>query len=384
MVKVNPDVLIWARTEAKLSVEQAAPKLGLKGPEGIELLKRIERNDEQPSRSLLVKMSGQYRRSLLTFYLSKRPKNGNRGEDFRTPSDISAVKNDSTVDVLVRNIWVRQGILRSAFEDDEVEPMEFVGSISINDPKSKAVNLIYETIKFDVKKFHKFSGPQKAFSYLRNLCEEVGVFVLLMGDLGSYHTKIDPRIFRGFALADKICPFIVINNRDAKTAYAFTLLHELTHIFLGKSGISGKSYDKNIEKFCEQIASEVLLPEEVLSQLVIDKHLEFNDIMELISEFSKNHNLSASMVTYRLYKKKQISKELWGRLSDFFYKGWLKGQESVSEIKKIPYYNVKRGHLGESLINTVQGMMRSGSLTTIKASKVLGVNAINVHKLFIN
>ena len=392
MVKVNPDILVWARLKAKLSIEEAASKLGLHDSESVsakDRLIRMEKGDELPSRSLLVKMSEKYRRSLLAFYLSKRPKDGDRGEDYRTSSDISTVKNDSIVDVLVRDIWVRQGILRSAMEDEEeAKPLKFVGSINMSYQKSKVVNVIYETLRFDVKKFYAFSGTQrtqKAFSYLRKLCEEAGVFVLLMSDLGSYHTKIDSKTFRGFALADKICPFIVINNQDAKAAYAFTLLHEFVHILLGKSGISGKSIDKEIEKYCNEIASEALLPVQELSSLVIANDSDLAGIVKQINEFSTSHNLSASMVAYRLYAKKQISYDLWNRLSEFFYQGWLKGQKSNSaESKPIPYYKVKRSNLGDSLVSVVQRMMQSGSLTTMRAGKVLDVNAINVHKLFVH
>jgi hypothetical protein len=60
------------------------------------------------------------------------------------------------------------------------------------------------------------------------------VFVLLVGDLGSHHSPLSQEVFRGFALADKRVPFIVINDQDAKTARSFTLIHELTHIFSRK------------------------------------------------------------------------------------------------------------------------------------------------------
>ena len=65
------------------------------------------------------------------------------------------------------------------------------------------------------------------------------MFVLLKGDLGNYRTAIDVEVFRGFAIADDIAPFVVINDNDSKAAWSFTLLHELTHLLLGQTGISG-------------------------------------------------------------------------------------------------------------------------------------------------
>ena len=61
----------------------------------------------------------------------------------------------------------------------------------------------------------------------------------LAGDLGSYHTELSADVFRGFAISDKVAPFIVINDKDARAARSFTLVHELAHIWLDESGVSG-------------------------------------------------------------------------------------------------------------------------------------------------
>jgi hypothetical protein len=66
--------------------------------------------------------------------------------------------------------------------------------------------------------------------HLREQAHQAGIFVLLEGDLGSYHSKISPEEFRGIAIADSVVPLIVINPNDAKSARVFTLVHELAHI----------------------------------------------------------------------------------------------------------------------------------------------------------
>jgi Zn-dependent peptidase ImmA (M78 family) len=85
--------------------------------------------------------------------------------------------------------------------------------------------------------FRSQSSAEEAFSFLRSRAEEVGVFVLLKGDLGSHHTAIDLQTFRGFALADPVAPFVVINDQDSKSAWSFTLIHELAHLWLGQTGV---------------------------------------------------------------------------------------------------------------------------------------------------
>jgi Zn-dependent peptidase ImmA (M78 family) len=103
---------------------------------------------------------------------------------------------------------------------------------------------------------------------------------LLIGNLGSHHTTIDVTTFRGFALSDDVAPFIVINDQDAQAAWSFTLLHELTHLWLGQTGVSGARAEQKIERFCNDVAGEVLLPIEELSGLTIANHEDFESVVK--------------------------------------------------------------------------------------------------------
>ena len=48
-------------------------------------------------------------------------------------------------------------------------------------------------------------------------------------------TAIPVEIFRGFAIADSIAPFVVVNDRDAKPAWSFTVFHEVSPLMAGKT-----------------------------------------------------------------------------------------------------------------------------------------------------
>ena len=85
MPDVNPEIMVWARETAGLTPDIAARKLGFRDSarsSAAEKLEAIEYGDKEPSRPQLLKMVDVYRRPLLTFYLSKPPKRGDRGATF--------------------------------------------------------------------------------------------------------------------------------------------------------------------------------------------------------------------------------------------------------------------------------------------------------------
>jgi transcriptional regulator with XRE-family HTH domain len=74
---LNPDILTWARSTAGLSAEEAARALGFNNTRSRSAEQRLialEAGQEEPSRSVLLKMAQTYRRPLLVFYLATRPR----------------------------------------------------------------------------------------------------------------------------------------------------------------------------------------------------------------------------------------------------------------------------------------------------------------------
>ncbi len=391
MPKVNQKILIWARESAGMTVDDAVMKLGIHDSHGLsakEKLMALEKGKIEPTRNMLVKMGKQYRRPLLTFYMSAPPKKGDRGKDFRTlPSDYSKL-DDFLIDTLIRDVQARQSLIRSAMEDDEeVEPLNYIGSISIKDDLQKVLNVINDILKFNIDEFRKKSNVSEAFAALRNHVQKAGIYVLLIGNLGSHHTSIDVDIFRGFALADNLAPFIIINDQDSHSAWSFTLIHEFVHLLLGQTGISGGRPEKAIEAFCDRVAGEYLLPSEELNKLTIDKSSSFDDKILLISQFAKDRNISSSMVSYRLYQTNRIEFDVWFSLHNLFRRLWLDERTKLKKIARSKnsgpsYYVIKKHRLGTPFIKLVRNMMDTGSLPTSKAGKVLGIKPKNIQSLF--
>lgn len=389
-IKVSPAVLVWARESSGLSKDSAITKLGLNpayGKTAIERLDALEDGTDMPTRSFLLKMAKNYRRPLIAFYMESPPATGNRGNDFRLlPPEYTQVE-DGLVDALIRDIKARQGLVRSAIEcEDDYLELDFIDSMSRDDDVNSVSQNIAATIKFDLNIFRSEKNITNAFSYLRECIEDAGIFVILVSDLGSHHTKFSEELFRGFALSDSIAPFVAINKNDARSAWSFTLLHELAHLWLGQTGVSNNTSEAAIEQFCNNVASAILLPSTELHEMRITKDMCINQIIELISNFSGPRKVSRRMVTYNLFKMNHIDRDQWDQINKEFHKQYLefKRQEHAKykESSGGPnYYSLTKQKAGNGLIKLVSRLIQSGSMSSTKAGKVLGIRPKKIYPL---
>lgn len=387
MPEINPAVLVWARESAGLTIEKAARSLALGGAKSTPeaALLQYEQGAKEVSRALLTKMAATYRRPLLVFYLPLPPAAAERGEDFRVVPEEIRIESKGSLDALVRDIYVRKQIIKDLLADiEEAQPKRFVNSLDTALSTQDSATRLSELIGFDIAVFRKCPKPEDAFSYLRKRVEGIGVFVLLIGNLGSHHTNIPVEAFRGFALADEVAPIIVINDQDAPAARSFTLLHELAHILLGATGLSGSKAEASIERYCNDIASLILMPAGELEAVAWPADDE-ERLIQAISQHGRSRNVSGSMVAYRLYTAGIISSSTWASISEKLRNLWLAQKAADTKDREDAsgpsYYVVKRHKVGGALIDLVNRTLREGALTATKASKVLGVKPANVYNL---
>ena len=389
MASLNPAILSWARKAAGLSLEDAAHAIGLndaRGIKGSERLAAMEQGQDEPSRPQLLKMAQAYHRSLLVFYLAEPPKTGDRGQDFRTVPGSQPPAYDPTLDALIRDIRSRHSIVKSLREEAEAAPLQFVGSASMETSAVRLVQRVVESIGFDLAEFRNQNSVEDAFSYLRSRIEASGIFVLLVGNLGSFHTNIPVTTFRGFAIADRVAPFVVVNDLDTHSAWAFTALHEVVHLWLGTTGVSGTSNEAKIEQYCNDVAGEILVPATEMAILAPLRSASLNSAVEKISAFATHRKVSRAMISYKLFRKGIISERLWKSLRDYFREEWdkLKAKDAVKQRQTEggpSYYVVRRHRLGNALLGLVGNSLQDGSITYTKAGRVLGVKARNVDPL---
>src|ERR1700731_1764585 len=76
---INPEMLAWARDSARLSIEEAARKIGISA----EKLTASEAGEAQLTFAQLMKTAREYRRPVSLFYLKERPAGWTPIQDFR-------------------------------------------------------------------------------------------------------------------------------------------------------------------------------------------------------------------------------------------------------------------------------------------------------------
>lgn len=380
----NPEIFKWAREGAGLDVPGAADALKIKAG----TLEAIESGDAAPSRPMLLRMTKVYRRSLLTFYLPEPPRKGDRGQDYRTVAVDRNTDAEANLDALVRDVRARQALVRSVLEDDEeIRPLDFVGSATPEWGVARLATAIQQRLAFNRDAFRAQRTTEDAFSLLRSRAEEAGVFVLLIGNLGSHHSAIPVEAFRGFAIADPLAPFVVINDQDARTAWSFTLLHELAHLWLGATGVSGGRPEHQIEQFCNAVAAEVLVPSADIARFDI-RGLSFDEQLEAIARQASAWKVSRPMLAYNLLLVGRIDRANWQALDGRFREMWIAEKARERELNKAAakgggptYYITRRHRLGRAMLAFARESINSGSLTPAKAAQVLGVAPRSVYPL---
>lgn len=390
MIVVNPEILKWARETAGLDLDEAARKLGFRNSKkrtAIEKVESLESGQEPPTRAQLRRMAKAYFQPPIVFYLPSPPRRGDRGEDFRSVSQRETdPKANARLNLLTRDIKAAQGLVKGVLEEEGEEALPFVNSATLSMGVESVARDIVQTIEFDLETFREQRLVRDAFAYLRQQIERSRIFVLLLSDLGSHHTTIPVEVFRGVAFADDLAPFIVINRKDAVSAWSFTALHEVAHVWLGKSGVSGDYGDKDVERFCDRVAGAILFPSRDRAAMEIGHQSEFDHIVSKIANAADRMNLSHSMIAYNLWLDGHIDYETWNRLRLHFAERWAKTSERERQRNKQSpggpdYYKLRRHQRGNALVDLARYAVSINALTPSKAAIVLGVAPTSVYPM---
>lgn len=233
--------------------------------------------------------------------------------DFRAPNN-QRIGNPSPD--LLDTIYVcqqRQEWFRNYARIMGERPLAFVGSARTQESVVDVAARIRAALGFDINQRRGLPTWTDALRHFIEQADGMGILVMCNGVVhNNNYRHLDPAEFRGFAMADDLAPLIFINGADTKAAQMFTLAHELAHIWLGQSAVTdaqpAKLPDEKIERWCNQVAAELLVPIEAM-------RAEYNSKAELTEEaarLARRFKVSTLVVLRRILDVGGLSeKQFW-------------------------------------------------------------------------
>jgi Zn-dependent peptidase ImmA (M78 family) len=198
------------------------------------------------------------------------------------------------------------------------KPLPFVGSVNLESDVAQVAQTIRQALGFDIEERRRLSTWTDALRRFIDQTDSFGVMVMVSGVVGSNNRrKLDPREFRGFALADSLAPLVFINGSDTKAAQMFTLAHELAHIWLGETALSDvgpvTSPSHKVEIWCNQVAAEILVPLDVFREAYDSK----NSLRHEMDRLARRFKVSTLVILRRLHDAEKLTRdELWNAFDE--------------------------------------------------------------------
>jgi Zn-dependent peptidase ImmA (M78 family)/DNA-binding XRE family transcriptional regulator len=260
---ITPKVAQWARERVGFSRAQLADLLAA-DPNEIEAW---ERGQTRPPFRKAQDLAKTLKVPFGFLFLSEPPPEKTPIPDLRTVLEGRLAKLSPDFLELLNDVLVKHEWYREYLDAHEAEKLQFVGKFRLADGIDRVSAdlsnfLSVEQVRRDSHTWDEF------LRQLSRRAEEQGILVMRSGIVrGNTRRKLSVDEFRGFVISDELAPLVFINGRDAKAAQIFTLVHELAHVWIDRSGISNpdpmevRDEEKNaIERFCNSVAAEVLVP----------------------------------------------------------------------------------------------------------------------------
>ncbi|RKX63177.1 MAG: hypothetical protein DRP41_06555 [Thermodesulfobacteriota bacterium] len=306
------------------------------------------------------------------FFLDKLPE-----EKLPVPFYRKGFKWEGKVSVelkeVLRDIQRKQDFLKDYFEYAGEKPLNFVGSININEYSKKCVNKIRQTLSLPEDWSLKLKNRNEAFNFLREKIEALRICVFTNSVLlFNNRKKLNPEEFKGISLVDKYAPVIFINTNDTLNSRIFTLMHELIHVFLGKGEILGDGEEieegaDRIEIFCDNVSADLLAPQ----SLFLKKWKETEENIERLSDEFK---VSPMVVIRRArYMSLINSFEYQSFKNDYLQKLKSMKSEKKTERGGGNFYELHYKRLSKNFILTVLSALSANYLSFTDAYNYLGV-----------
>ena len=304
-VPVQPELLCWARDRSGYGVDALIGRF--------PRLEEWERGDVHPTLKQIEAFAKATRTPVGLLFLEEPPLESVPIPDFRTVANVHVSRPSSDLLETVYLCQQRQDWY-SEFALSMHEPtLDFVGSANLEDDIVEIAATMRHVLGFDVAERRGLATWTDALRHFIGQADALGVLVMASGVVGSNNRRrLEPREFRGVALADSLAPLIFINAADTKAAQMFTLAHELAHLWLGQSAVSDTEAraapDQEVEGWCNRVAAELLVPLAVLRNELDCRA----DLRDELRRLARHFKVSTLVILRRIHDAGHLTRdELW-------------------------------------------------------------------------
>jgi Zn-dependent peptidase ImmA (M78 family) len=254
-VSYNPAILRDVLRARSLSRNQLSQRLGI---DREDLDRELEREPE-PKQSILNDIARELSLPVFVFSMRRSPPLHDSIPDFRSETPAPSAKSRETIN----SIQFAEGVQRAAAE---------VGAARVEELPEFTTRKLDEVDDFALSAREFFgitiedqvnSKDARSFYVIcRKKIEDKGIFVL--------HDSFPAADGSGFCLSHDKYPVIVINTKQqTRGRRLFTLVHELAHVLMQKTGISDPFVRQNaVERLCNRFAGSFLVPQRYVASLL--------------------------------------------------------------------------------------------------------------------
>ncbi len=363
-VPVNPELLSWARERAgldSLALTNRFPKL----PDW-------ENRTQLPTLRQLEEFARAVHVPIGFLFLPAPPNEALPIPDFRTLPERTITRPSPNLLDTIYLCQQRQDWYIEFSRMHGLPRVDFIGTATTdNEPVAVAVAMRAALALSAADREHLPTWAD-ALRQLNGKAEEAGVLIMASSIVGSNsHRKLDVEEFRGFALADDLAPVVFINAADSKAAQMFTLVHELAHLWLGASGISDPSAgyvpDQAIERWCNAVAAEVLVPQAELQR----RYRAHMPVAEEIQHLARVFKVSTLVALRRLFDAGFIDRRTF----------WQSYRDELARIRALDrgetgggnFYRTLGARTGKRFARAVLSSTLEGQTLFQDAFRMLGV-----------
>lgn len=292
-VEIHPELLRWARERAGYGMDTLAARF--------PKLPDWESGETLPTLKQLESFAKATHVPIGFLFLEAPPVEIVPIPDYRTVGNTHLGHPSPDLLDTIYLCQERQDWYRDFVREEREDRLAFVGSTRVGDDVIETAARIRTALGFDLEARRRMPTWTDALRQFIAQADALGVLVMVSGVVGSNNRrKLDPREFRGFALADELAPLVFINGADSKAAQMFTLAHELAHVWLGQSALSDAEPSATpaqaVEGWCNRVAAELLVPLGVF-ETEYDRHA---DLRGELDRLARRFKVSTLVVLRRM------------------------------------------------------------------------------------